>query len=66
MIWAASESAAPTGPDTTDVPDVAEADDIPPVQELREIMSRRRLTFEEERYILRGELIQAYRKPGHG
>jgi dolichol-phosphate mannosyltransferase len=32
-------------------------------RELRELMSARGLRFEEERYILRGELIQAYRKP---
>jgi SAM-dependent methyltransferase len=30
--------------------------------ELRRIMGERGLSFEEERYILRGELIQAYRK----
>ena len=33
--------------------------------ELREIMRRRGLEFEEERYILQGELIQAFRKPAH-
>jgi SAM-dependent methyltransferase len=31
--------------------------------ELVRVMSQRGLRFEEERYILRGELIQAYRKP---
>jgi SAM-dependent methyltransferase len=32
-------------------------------RELRERMGAKGLRFEEERYILRGELIQAYRKP---
>ncbi len=32
-------------------------------RELREIMGQRGLRFEEERYILQGELIQAFRKP---
>ena len=34
--------------------------------ELRAIMRQRGLEFEEERYILKGELIQAFRKPSHG
>jgi dolichol-phosphate mannosyltransferase len=33
--------------------------------ELVEIMGRRGLRFEEERYILQGELIQAFRKPSN-
>jgi len=33
-------------------------------RELVRIMGERGLRFEEERYILRGELIQAFRKPG--
>jgi dolichol-phosphate mannosyltransferase len=33
--------------------------------ELRTIMANRGLQFEEERYILKGELIQAFRKPAH-
>ena len=33
--------------------------------ELRAIMRARGLEFEEERYILQGELIQAFRKPKH-
>ena len=33
--------------------------------ELRSIMANRGLQFEEERYILKGELIQAFRKPAH-
>ncbi len=33
--------------------------------ELVRIMGERGLRFEEERYILRGELIQAFRKPEH-
>jgi dolichol-phosphate mannosyltransferase len=32
-------------------------------EELRRIMQERGLAFEEERYILQGELIQAFRKP---
>jgi SAM-dependent methyltransferase len=32
-------------------------------EELRRIMQARGLVFEEERYILKGELIQAFRKP---
>ena len=33
--------------------------------ELRSTMAKRGLQFEEERYILKGELIQAFRKPAH-
>ena len=32
-------------------------------EELRRLITERGLTFEDERYILKGELIQAFRKP---